>query len=56
MKVLLSLRVGYWSRGYTNQSCTQTRALFGGVATIEVTVSLVSRMENKCSGILFRFK
>jgi hypothetical protein len=35
---------------------TQTRAIFGGAVPIEVTVSLVSEMENKHIGTLLRLK
>jgi len=35
---------------------TKPRAIFGDAVAIEVIVSLASKMENKYSGTLFRFK
>ena len=35
---------------------TQTRAIFGGAVSIQVTVPLVSEMQNKYSGNLLRLK
>jgi len=35
---------------------TQTRAIFGDAVPIEVTVSLVSEMENRYTGALLRLK